>query len=94
MIRDTLVLIFQFYELMILARVLMTWLPAGGVERSPFGQFLIRATEPLLLICREVLYSMFRLFGVDERRVPLDFSPILALGAVHLLRNAVMVLLR
>ena len=47
----------QVYQLILLARVLMTWIPNLDYD-NPIVRFLIRATEPVLAPIRNALPQM------------------------------------
>ena len=78
--------IFYCYEIMLIANILISWAPQKPAGRIWF--WLDRITEPALGPCRDILNSLFRFIGVDTRSFPLDFSPMLALFLVDLLRRA------
>ena len=82
---------FWVYEALIFARVLLSWTPHDP-RQAPWDM-LYTVTNPLIFTCREILYSIYRLLGIDGRQLPLDFSPLLALLVLHLLRGAVVRLL-
>ncbi len=83
--------IFSVYQLFLLARVILSWLPE--VSRSGFGELVEKITEPVMGPCREILHSLFRFIGVDMRNFQIDFSPILAFFFVDLVRRAAIMLL-
>ncbi|MFH1537702.1 MAG: YggT family protein [bacterium] len=66
----------RLYELLLIVRFFLSWVPHD--RSNPFIDILCRVTDPVLNAAREVLSSIFRLFKVDPRNFPLDFSPILA----------------
>jgi YggT family protein len=82
---------FWVYEAMIFARVILSWIPHDR-SAAPLDM-LYAATDPLISTCREIMYSIFRLIGLDARQTPLDFSPLLALLFLHALRGGVVRLL-
>jgi YggT family protein len=61
--------------LVILARVVLSWI--GQEQGHPVARLLVRLTEPLLAPLRALL----------PKRTGLDFSPVLALLALSLLRR-------
>ncbi|MEW5946782.1 MAG: YggT family protein [bacterium] len=66
----------RLYEFVLIVRVFLSWVPhAPG---HPVIRFVCAATDPLLNVCRELVASVFRLFGADTRSSPVDFSPVLA----------------
>ena len=71
-----------FLEIMtwlILGRVILSWLPHN--PDNPILRILYEGTEPILAPFRKVL---------PKSGFPLDFSPLLALLALHLLRQAIL----
>jgi len=52
-----LIWILQVYQLILLARVLMTWIPNID-SRNPIARFLFEATEPVLAPIRSALPPM------------------------------------
>lgn len=79
--------VFLVYEALICARALLSWIPHNP-RTSPLD-VLYAITDPLISTCREILYSIYRLFGIDGRQVPLDFSPLLALLFLMLLSSGI-----
>ncbi|WP_018132782.1 YggT family protein [Effusibacillus pohliae] len=75
-------LAFRVYEYILIARVLMSWVP--DMERTSLGQFLVKITEPYL--------GMFRRFIPPLG--PIDISPIAALFALYLIQQGLMTVLR
>lgn len=76
---------------MLLARILLSWV---GTDRSnPVIDALCRATDPVLIPCRDLLFSLLGLLGVDMSRFPIDFSPIIAFFVVDLIRQAAITLI-
>ena len=67
-------LVLQIYSFILLARVLMTWLPNLDYS-NPIVRFLYESTEPVLKPVRDVLPSMR---GID-------FSPIVVFIAISIL---------
>lgn len=72
---------FEVYLYIVIARVLISWIPHNPSQ--PIIRFLYEATEPLLAPCRRLVPS---LGGID-------FSPIIAIMAVEVLRKIVISLL-
>lgn len=69
----------EIYKWIILIRILITWLPALGIQidpHNPFLQFLHQVTEPVLAPLRS-----FTTFGT------LDFSPLLVWIAISFLQG-------
>lgn len=75
-------ILFQIYEYILIARILMSWVP--DMERTSFGQFLYKITEPYLSIFRRFIPP----FGM------IDFSPIVALIALYLIQVGLNTVLR
>ena len=64
-------------EVLILVRVVFSFVPQWG--RNPFGQIVIAITEPLLAPLRAVA-------RVGGSGMALDFSPMIALIIIHIVR--------
>ena len=92
MIGEAVAVVFGVYEVLIIARVILTWLPQA--PRSGAVVWIEKATEPVLGPCRDMIASLFRFLGSDARNMPLDFSPILALTLVDLVRRAAFLAVR
>ncbi len=65
----------QIYSFILLARVLMTWIPNLDYT-NPIVRFLLQVTEPVLRPIREALPS----------RSGMDFSPLVAFLGIWVLR--------
>lgn len=78
---DILLLVLNVYEIILLARVLMTWFRPDPY--NPIVRFLYNATEPLLAPIREVLPSTG---GID-------FSPLVAFLLLFALQRVIVILL-
>lgn len=80
---------FNFYTLLLFARIIMTWLPEprGGSMQAVAG-FIYDVTEPFLKLFRKILPTA-QLGGMG-----IDFSPMLAFFVVGLARNMVIQILR
>jgi len=67
------------YEILIVIRALLSWFnPNYG---SPFIQFIVRSTEPVLRPARELIGSLF-----GQNRMRIDFSPILVFIIIELIQ--------
>jgi len=66
---------FRLYEIIVIIRVFLSWVPHD--RRYAITNFIYIITDPVLNLSREILYSIFRLIGIDPRTLPIDFSPIL-----------------
>ena len=75
---------FNIYYFLIIAEVLLSWFPHN--RANPIFRFVHEMTEPFLGIFR-------RLFRVGAR-MPIDFSPIIALIALSLLESLIFYILR
>ena len=79
-------LLFQFASLAILARVILSWLPALGVRIDPYQpiiRFLYQITDPILDPLRR-----FTTIGM------MDLSPIAALILLEVIRHLLVSILR
>ncbi|HEY9582069.1 MAG TPA: YggT family protein [Savagea sp.] len=70
-------LAFQIYFFLIIIYVLMSWIP--GLRESSFGELVEKVVEPYLGIFRSIIPPL----GM------IDFSPIIALLALNLIRSGV-----
>ncbi|WP_174220846.1 YggT family protein [Borrelia turcica] len=70
LIVETLIIFLSIYRILILIRIILSWLVSSGINTNAFFRFIYNATEPFLSIFRRVRF--FRL-GMH------DFSPIAAL---------------
>ncbi|MFA6447984.1 MAG: YggT family protein [bacterium] len=78
--------VFTLYEALIFINVILSW-----SQRRPAGRIwdlLDMVTEPVLGPCRDILNSLYRFVGIDQRSFPLDLSPMLALVLLDLVRRA------
>lgn len=71
--------ILRIYGFILLARVLMTWIPNLDYS-NPIVKFLIQATEPVLKPIRDVL----------PQTGGIDFSPIVVFVAISVLAQVVL----
>ncbi|MEM9953832.1 MAG: YggT family protein [Chloroflexota bacterium] len=69
----------QIYSFILLARVLMTWIPNLDYN-NPIVKFLIQATEPVLQPVRNML----------PQNSGLDFSPIVVFLAITLISRVLL----
>jgi YggT family protein len=76
-IADLLRTLIDVYAMVILARVVLSWLPVD--PEQPWVRFIVDLTEPAVAPIRQVLPP----FG------GLDFSPLVAMLLLQLLRNLV-----
>lgn len=74
-------LAFQIYFFLIIIYVLMSWIP--GLRESSFGELVEKVVEPYLGIFRSIIPPL----GM------IDFSPIVALLALELIRSGVYTIL-
>ena len=70
--------IFLIYELILLARVVFSWLPPHTRQNQFYG-FVFEVTEPLLAPVRRYLPT----FG------GMDFSPLVVFFGLHILRSII-----
>jgi YggT family protein len=78
--------VFQVASLAILARVILSWLPMAGIRIDPYHpliRILYQITDPILDPIRR-----FATFGM------IDFSPIVALFLLQIIRSLLETLLR
>lgn len=81
MIVSLLLTVLQVYQLILLARVLMSYFP--NIDRSnPIVQFLYDVTEPVLRPIREML----------PQNLPLDLSPLVVFFGISLLMQVVRII--
>ncbi|MDD2221211.1 MAG: YggT family protein [Clostridia bacterium] len=69
-------MVFEVYYALIFIRIILSWLPKAN---NFFTNFIYEMTEPLLGLCRRIL--------PPNPNFPLDFSPIIALVGLALLRS-------
>jgi len=74
--------LFVLYELLILARIVISWIRVSYY--NPWVRLIARLTDPYLKIFRAVIPPLGAI----------DFSPILALFVLIMLRRVVLTLLR
>ena len=74
--------VFSVYYLLIMARVLMSWIKAGD---NFLSRFIYEMTEPVL--------GFFRRIFPPRPGFPLDISPIFAIIALQLIERILMSLL-
>jgi YggT family protein len=78
MIGNLLFTILQIFQLILLARVLLSWFP--DIDRSnPIVQFLYDITEPVLRPVRQML----------PQNTPMDFSPLVVFFGIWFLMQIV-----
>ena len=70
----------QIYSYLLIASILMSWLP--NARESRIGQMLAKVTDPYLDIFRRIIPPL----GM------IDFSPIVAIFALNLAINGIIVL--
>lgn len=70
----------QIYSFLLIASILMSWLP--NARESRIGQMLAKVTDPYLDIFRKIIPPL----GM------IDFSPIVAIFALNLASNGIIVL--
>ncbi|MDN7241330.1 YggT family protein [Planococcus sp. N028] len=72
----------NIYSYLLIASILMSWLP--NARESSIGQMLAKITDPYLDIFRKIIPPI----GM------IDFSPIIAIFALNLASNGLVVLFR
>lgn len=75
--------IIRVYELLLIARVLISWLPLDA--SNPIVNFLYTVTEPLMAPVRNLLFRIPAL-----QNLPIDFSPIVVFLVLDLVRMLVL----
>lgn len=70
----------NIYSFVLIASILMSWLP--NAKESTFGQMLSKVTDPYLDIFRKIIPPL----GM------IDFSPIIAIFALNLASQGIVVL--
>lgn len=72
----------DFYELLILAECILSWFPVGGIVGDVY-QALQRIVDPFVDIFRRLIPS------VGGSGMRLDFSPMIAIIALDLLKRLI-----
>ncbi|WKC89425.1 YggT family protein [Borreliella japonica] len=67
---ETLMIFLQIYRVLILIRIILSWLVSSGINTNVFFKFIHVVTEPVLSFFRKIPFFTFGMF---------DFSPIAAL---------------
>ncbi len=83
-IKISLLYFIQVLELLIMVRILLSWIARG--RQNSFTSFIYQITEPLLLQFRELQYKI----GING---PLDFSPIFLFLILSMVRSMIITLL-
>ncbi len=81
MVRYILIRLLDLAELLILIRVIISWLPIG---HNRFAEILYMMTEPVLAPIRRLLDG-----AMGSRRIMFDFSPIIAFLLIGLIKNLI-----
>lgn len=71
---------FELYYLLILANILLSWFPM--VRGNAITAFIYEMTEPYLRVFRRML--------PPSPRMPIDFSPLIAIFVLYMLESFVM----
>ncbi len=79
-IKISLLYFIQVIELLIMVRILLSWIARG--RHNQFTQFIYQITEPLLFPLREIQYKI----GING---PLDFSPIFLFLILSMVRSLI-----
>ncbi len=75
---------FRVLYLLIIARVILSWIPMGNPNNSVVN-FIYEITEPILAPIRRL---------IPRGSLPLDFSPLIAIILISILEGLVLGLLR
>ncbi|MDP3385610.1 MAG: YggT family protein [Eubacteriales bacterium] len=78
-IKTSIYRLFSLIELLILARIIMSYIPS--LRTSKFYEIIFQLTEPILFPIRELLYKI----GLNKGMI--DFSPIAAFLLLSIIRN-------
>ncbi|WKC58131.1 YggT family protein [Borrelia sp. P9F1] len=70
LIVETLTIFLNIYRILILIRIILSWLVSSGINTNAFFRFVYNATEPFLSMFRRIKFFRFGMY---------DFSPIAAL---------------
>jgi YggT family protein len=73
-------LLFEIFRILILVRVIMSWIDPTGTRFGQFSRILYELTEPLVAPIRSIMPSVGGL----------DFSPIVALILLHAIQIALL----
>ncbi len=76
-------LVFTVFEILIIARVLLSWFPVLNETFRPIAEFVYDVTEPILAPIRRIIPS------VGAGGVGLDLSPLVAILLLEVGKNAV-----
>ncbi|AZA27112.1 MULTISPECIES: YggT family protein [Borreliella] len=68
----------QIYRILILVRIILSWLVSSGINTNVFFRFIYIVTEPFLSFFRRIPFFTFGMF---------DFSPIAALITLTILER-------
>ncbi|AAU07428.1 conserved hypothetical integral membrane protein [Borreliella bavariensis PBi] len=75
---ETLMVFLQIYRILILVRIILSWLVSSGINTNVFFRFIYIVTEPFLSFFRRIPFFTFGMF---------DFSPIAALITLTILER-------
>lgn len=75
-------LIFDIAELIMLIRIVISWLPVNRDNR--FVELLFKVTEPVLAPFRNLVSR------IAKQTLPIDFSPIIVLLLLAILRHIIL----
>lgn len=74
--------LFRLYEVMVIVRVILSWVQVDSYH--PVIKFIYNMTEPLMAPIRNLL---------PTERIGIDFSPLIVLFGLELVKNALIRLL-
>ena len=83
MLVDIVIIAFRVLFWIIIARVILSWIPMGGRD-NPIVNFIYEITEPILAPIRKLI----------PIQLPLDFSPIIALLLLRVIEGFILGLIR
>lgn len=84
-IKTSIYRLFSLIELMILARIIMSYIPS--LRTSKIYEVVFQLTEPILYPVRELLYKI----GLNKGMI--DFSPIAAFVLLSIIRSLILSIL-
>lgn len=81
---DVVRIAFSVLNILIIARVIMSWIPLGNPNNSVV-RFVYEITEPILAPIRRI---------IPRGSLPIDFSPLIAILLINMIERWVINLLR
>jgi len=83
-----LVTLLRVYEMLIIMRILLSWVPVAD-ESNKIIVWLLRLTDPVLQPARDLYLRIMDRFNLN---IPIDFSPILVFLIIGFLERTLMTL--